>query len=254
MMNIAIVTGASSGLGREFAKQVDGLYTKLDEIWLIARREDALRDLASEISIPTKILPFDLMNEADITKFEQLLTEEKPTIRLLINSAGFGILGKFSELSLEEQMNMMHLNCGVLMKITYMSITFMMKNSRIIQIASSAAFVPQANFAVYAASKSFVYSLSLALFEELRHQKIYVTTVCPGPVNTEFFDIAEKHGASLSIKKLTYVEADAVVRDALLASARKKAIAVYGMPMKFARLLTKILPDTFVLRVMGLFK
>ena len=190
-MNIAIITGASSGIGKEFALQLDaGLYT-IDEFWLIARRKDRLEELACDLDHMAKTIPLDLTQEADMEHLRALLRKERPAVRMLINCSGYGIMGQFSEIDSREQVGMIDLNCRALTEITHACLPYMKKNSRIIQLASSAAFLPQPGFAVYAASKSYVLSFSRALSEELRSRKIYVTAVCPGPGQPEFFDRAE---------------------------------------------------------------
>ena len=138
--------------------------------------------------------------------------------------------------------------------MTWYCVPYMRKNSRIIQLASSAGFFPQKNFAIYAASKSYVLSFSRALREELRKKGIWVTAVCPGPVETEFFDIAEKYGSTLAVKKLTMVSADKVVRTALRDSRDKKAISVCSIPIKAFHVVTKIIPDSIIMGVVNLLK
>jgi len=253
-MNIIVITGASSGLGKEFAIQLDKIFTNIDEIWLIARRRDRMEKLAEQLNAKTRILPIDLTKDFEIRAYEHLLDEIKPNVKMLINCAGYGVMGAFTDNSLNEQIGMLDINCVALTKISYMSIPYMKKNARIIQLASSAGFLPQANFAVYAASKSYVLSFSMALNQELRDRNIYVTAVCPGPVNTEFFDIAEKNGKTLAIKKLTIVEADKVVTAAIFDSLHKKAKSVYSLPIKAFHIMTKIFPQDFILAVMRYMK
>lgn len=249
-MNIAVITGASSGLGKEFALTLDRGLVCVDEFWLIARRRDRLEELASQLDHPARILSLDLTLETDRRAFDELLHKEQPVIRMLINCSGYGIMGHFSQLPLKEQSGMIELNCLALTEMTYACLPFMKKKSRIIQLASSAAFLPQPDFAVYAASKSYVLSFSRALREELRERQIYVTAVCPGPVRTEFFDLAERRGTTLAIKKYTMVEADKVVRDALRASAKRRELSVCSLPIKAFRLLAATVPHSVLLRIM----
>lgn len=253
-MNIVIITGASSGLGREFAKQIDGLSNTIDEVWLIARRKYRLEELSLSLKSKTRIITMDITNNLYMQQFKEMLATEQPTVRMLMNCAGFGLLGQFTENSLEEQLSMLELNCAALTKMTYLTIPYMKKNSRIIQLASSAAFLPQPNFAIYAATKAYVLSFSTALGEELRHKNIYVTAVCPGPIKTEFFDIAEKYGANLAVKKLTLVEAPDVVRAALEASAKKRPVSVYSPLIKSFQILSKLLPTKAVLVMLRMIK
>lgn len=253
-MNIAVITGASSGIGREFAMQVDAMFHKMDEIWLIARRKERLEELAASMKNRTRIFSFDVTDENEMKTFAQTLEEKKPVIRMLVNCAGFGMMGEFEKLTMEIQLGMLDVNCRALTQMTYQCIPYMRKNSRIIQLASSAAFLPQPSFAVYAATKAYVLSLSRALDEEMREKKIYVTAVCPGPVDTEFFDIAEQYGKTLAIKKMTLVKADRVVREALAASKEKRPVSVCSFYIKCFYALTKLLPHTLLLKITCLLK
>ena len=254
-MNIAIITGASSGIGREFAYQLRNVkQLQIDELWLIARRKERLEALADAINIPTRILSMNLTEDEMIQSFQDILEQEKPSIQLLINCAGFGLLGKFRELDLNEQLGMIDVNCKALTKITYFCIPYMARKSHIIQMASSAAFLPQPNFAIYAATKSYVLSLSYALGEELRKEEISVTAVCPGPVKTEFFATAEKYGSNMAVKQLTSVEAPGVVRAALKATYHRKTISVYSPFIKLFHLMTKIVPLKWILIILRTIK
>lgn len=249
-MNIAVITGASSGLGQEFALQIDSLFHNLDEIWLIARRKQRLEKLAGMLGTKAKVIQLDVADDMQMQLFQEVLDIASPTIRILVNCAGYGLMGPFEELSLVEQLGMVKVNCEALTRMTHICLPFMKKNSRIIQLASSAAFVPQINFAVYAASKSYVLSFSRALGEELRKRRIYVTAVCPGPVETEFFDIAERYGTTLAVKKMTIVQADRVVRDALRASFQKKPMSVCSLPIQAFLGISKMLPHSVIMGVM----
>lgn len=272
--NIIIVTGASSGMGKEFVKRIDQRFPKVDEIWLIARRKDVLQELADSCNHTCKVLAFDLCEKQAQDEIKDLLAEEQPQITLLVNSAGYGILGPFykdteavknanflknEKMSVDagwmkEQTGMVSLNCEALTAMTYLCIPYMKKGSRIIQLASSAAFLPQPKFAVYAATKSYVLSFSRALNEELRSRQIHVTAVCPGPVNTEFFDRAEKGSDTLFIKKLVMAKPERVVKKALLDAKDKKDVSVYSLPIQAFYLASKLLPHKLMLMVMRMMK
>ncbi|MBQ7841384.1 MAG: SDR family NAD(P)-dependent oxidoreductase [Lachnospiraceae bacterium] len=242
-MNIIVITGASSGMGREFAMQLDRGLKTIDEFWLIARRVDRLKEISNSMHHRVKILPLDLTQETDVLLFREVLQEEKPVVRMLINCAGYGMMGDFCDVPMEKQSGQVDLNCRALVEMTGACIPYMRKKSRIIQLASSAAFLPQPGFAVYAASKSFVLSFSRALREELRKKQIYVTTVCPGPVKTEFFDIAEQYGTTLAIKKYTMVDAERVVREALAASSKNRPMSVCSLPITAFWAMTRVMPQ-----------
>lgn len=248
-MNVAVITGASSGLGCEFAMQFDSLFTNMDEIWLIARRKERLEQLSKKLKTKCRIIDMDVTNPVYMKQFEDILKISRPQIRILVNCAGFGLMGSVEQLSIKEQLAMISLNCGALTEMTYYALPFMRKGSRIIQLASSAAFLPQENFAVYAATKSYVLSFSRALNQELKEKGIHVTAVCPGPVDTEFFDIAEKYGKTLAVKKLTLVTADKVVRQAIRDSYAKRDISVCSLPIQAFYALGKILPHKWLFAV-----
>lgn len=253
-MNIFIITGASSGIGREFALQLDNAFPKIDEIWLIARSRDKLEETARVMQHKTRLLPMDITDKCSMRELQDTLKKENAVIRMLINCAGYGLMGSFQEISSEEQSGMIRLNCEALTNMTHLCIPFMKKNSRIIQMASSAAFVPQPYFNVYAASKAYVLSFSKALAEELRPQGIYVTAVCPGPVDTEFFDVAEKYENTLTVKKFTMIPASKAVQDALRASYYRRATSVSSLPIKAFEVCAKVVPHNVLMQVMNTVK
>lgn len=272
--NIIVVTGASSGMGKEFVKQIDQRFPKVDEIWLIARRKDVLQELAKCCNHTCKVLALDLCNKQAQDEIKDLLASEAVQITLLVNSAGYGILGPFYQDAesvetagfvkeektsvdaewMKEQTGMVSLNCEALTAMTYLCIPYMKKGGRIIQLASSAAFLPQPKFAVYAATKSYVLSFSRALNEELRDCQIHITAVCPGPVDTEFFDRAEKGSDTLFIKKLVMAKPERVVSKALLDVRNKKDVSVYSLPIQAFYVASKLLPHKWMLIIMRVMK
>lgn len=251
---IAIITGASSGIGYTFALELDKILHTTDELWLIARSEERLKELSEKLHMKTRIIPMDLTNAESFAAFEALLQEELPSVRFLINAAGLGFMGAFLDVEKQCEEETIMCNCIGLTRMTRMCLPYMAWNGRIIQLASSAAFLPQPDFAVYAASKAYVLSLSTALSEELRGRGIYVTSVCPGPVATPFFDKAEVFGKTLAIKKYVTVTPERVVRLALKDSRRCKRMSVCGIPMKAFYLLTKLVPERFILFCMRMMK
>ena len=247
MMKIALITGASSGLGREFARQIPKLYQNLDEIWVVARRAERLNELEMELKVPVRIFDGDLNQDYIYKKLGIALGKSHANVRMLVNAAGYGKIGTFCEYGWKEETGMVDLNCRSLTRMTALCLPYMHCGSRIVNL-SSAAFGPQPGFAVYAATKSYVYSLSMALGRELKGSGIYVTAVCPGPVDTEFFDHTGKEVAS--VKKKFRADAKDVVRKALIDSVRGKKISVYGLPMKAAWVASKIVPDSVIVAVM----
>ncbi|MDR2044540.1 MAG: SDR family NAD(P)-dependent oxidoreductase [Clostridium sp.] len=254
--NVVVITGASSGIGLEFVRRIDTHFSNVDEIWLIARSRSRLQELAAAGRHKMRVLAMDLTKEAQLDRLEDMLEEKRAKIRLLVHCAGYGLTGKFSELPLEGQLGMVRLNCEALTHLTYRCLPYMCRNSRMIQLASAAAFLPQPGFAVYGATKSYVLSFSRALGEELRGRGIYVTGVCPGPVDTPFFDIAGKIGTDTALRKIAYmkklslVTAEVVVTKALRDSYLKRPVSVVGLPMQIFQILAKYLPHQWLLQAM----
>ena len=239
-MNIAIITGASSGMGMEFARQLDRQLSKTDEVWLLARRKDPMEELARSMRIKTRTISVDITNENELNHFREVLAISAPKITMLVNCAGMGRYGDFSEQDDEEISAMLRLNVVALTKLTKICLPYMRKGSKIIQLASGAAFVPQAGFSVYAASKSYVYSFSRALRKELSKRCISVTTVCPGPVDTPFLEQAYGDMSQMSnLKRLTTVSAECVVAKAIEDCKRGRAVSVCGLPMQALYLATQ---------------
>lgn len=252
--SVVIIVGASSGMGEQFALQIDAHLRKTDEIWLVARRKDKLTALSKRMRNNTRILAMDITSDAQIERLTDTLEEYDCTIRMLVNCAGYGVIGDFKDLECKEQLGMVRLNCEALTHVTYACLPYMTKGTRVIQLASCAAFLPQPGFAVYAASKAYVNSFTQALRAELMDKGIIVTSVCPGPVDTPFFDIAEKSGKMLSIKAMTMVNSCDVVEKAIKDSCAGKAISVYSLPIQAFAVLAKLVPHSLILPVVRFIK
>ena len=177
-MNIAIVTGASSGIGREFVRLLDA-QKKYDAIWVIARRKERLLELAKQSETPVLAVPLDLGEKESVRELAEHLKKENPNVRMLINAAGYGKIGNYKEVSLEDTEGMIDLNCRAAVAVTQTVLPYMKKGSHIMQICSTAAFQPFPYLNVYAASKAFLYRYSRALRMELFSRRISVTAVCP---------------------------------------------------------------------------
>lgn len=246
-MKIAIVTGASSGMGKEFVQQIDRACNDLEQIWVIARSIEQTEFTETKAELVR--IPLDLTKEDDANILVKRLETENPQIKILVNSAGFGKLGKFAEVPLDIQTDMIECNDVALVKMCHFCIPYMVKGGYIINMASVAAFMPQMRFAIYAASKAFVLSFSRALHYELKDKKISVTAVCPGPVKTAFFDTAEEYGYTLMIKKYIMAKPEKVVDQALKDAKNRQQVSVYGPLMKGMRILTKCVPKRILLDV-----
>lgn len=249
-MRIAIVSGASSGMGREFVKQLPWFYRELDEIWITARRKGRLISLAKTSRIPCRIFEGNLLENKVYSEILDALEKEKPDVRMLVNAAGFGKMGTAAEIAEREpeaQQEMIDLNCRALTRLTMTCLPFLTQGSRIVNLASAAAFCPQPYFAVYAATKSYVLSFSQALGAELIKNGIYVTAVCPGPVDTEFFDVSGR--LPHKWKDAVMAAPEKVVHQALIDSRKKKPVSVYGLAMKAADLGAKLLPHNMIIKI-----
>lgn len=242
-MNIALISGASSGIGYEITKELDKL--SLDELWVVSSTEEKLMKLSCELHTKSRIFALDLSKNESFSVISSALDAEKPCIKYLVCSAGVGYNGNFEGLSLEQISKMIDINTLALTQLTKLSLPYLSSGSRILEIASSAGFMPQPYFSVYAATKSYVITFSRALREELKKQKIYVTAVCPGPVDTPFFSGLEN---VKEYKKKYAISPYKVAKGALKASKRKKALYIPTFSMKMVHLASKFVPTSMILR------
>ena len=248
-MRIAIVTGASSGMGREFVKQVSKK-EKFDEIWVIARRKEALESLKKEVKAKIRPITLDLQNPESFDTYKKLLAEEKPEVALLANIAGYGKFGKYDEISLDDCLGMIDLNCKALVAMSQLTIPYMKRGSKILQLDSLSAFQPVPYLNVYGSSKSFVLSYSRALNRELKTKGIRVMSVNPGWVRTEFFD----HATKSSNDAITYFNVMYDAKDVIKTAIRdlyhtKKDVSIHGFQIKAQVLLVKLLPHKIVMEI-----
>ncbi len=249
-MKTAIITGASSGLGREFALNLRSTHPEIEEIWLVARRQELLEELASQLSTKTRVLPLDITSDEGLFTLQKLFDEEKPDIKLLINNAGFGRLGAFDELSAEDSRDMLRLNCEAVTVITRMCLPLMAENSEIINSCSIASFAPNARMAVYSSTKAYILSLSKALRFELKSRKINVIAICPGPMDTEFLPVAGiAKGSSFTFDTLPRVNPRIMAIKSLKASKKGRGIYTNRAFYKFYRIMAKLLPHSIVMKL-----
>ena len=188
-MKIAVITGASSGMGKEFVYAIDKEFN-LDEIWVIARREEKLKELGEKCRAKVRPVALDLSDRENFNTYKTMLEKEKPEIQVLVNAAGCGLFGTFTEMDMDRQLDIIDLNDRALTAMCHMSIPYMPEGSHIINLASNSSWQPVPYINVYGASKAYVMSFSRALGVELKAQKIHVMAVAPGWIKTEFFDHA----------------------------------------------------------------
>lgn len=245
-MKISVITGASSGMGRDFVRMLDKI-EDCDEIWVIARRKERLEQIKSDTGKAVRPIELDLSHEENIREYGKLLDQEKPEVVALVNAAGFGKFGDFESIPLEEQMNMIDLNCKALMAITYLTLPYMPEGSRVYQLGSLSAFQPVPYITTYGATKAFVLSFTRALNKELEKRNIRMIAICPGWVRTEFFDRAVKDDTIKYYNKF-FTSAE-VVKRAVYDMYRGKDVSVCGASVRAQVLLTKLLPHKLVMNI-----
>lgn len=237
---IAIITGASSGIGYEFARQIDK--KNYEEIWLIGRRTERLHDLSEKLQTRARIFALDLCEEKSFEILKNELEISNKKIGLLINSAGMGENNYFKNTKLENDMKTLDLNIKALTSMTKISLDFFQKDGIILNIASSAAFIPQAKFALYAASKSYVLSFSRAVRREFKDIKISV--LCPNRVETEFLE--KSNNNSGGIKNLGNENLEKTVEKAIKKMGKKDLITTHPSA-KILLIISKIFPHSFIM-------
>ena len=249
-MNIAIVTGASSGMGREFVLQLSD-YVTVDEIWAVARREGELEKLKAQVSVPVRPVVLDLLKEESFRVMEDLLAAEKPDVKLLVNAAGFGKFGGYHKVSLLDDCRMIDLNCKALLMMTRLCVAYMAPGSHILQLDSLSAFQPVPYITTYGATKAFVLSYSRSMNRELKPRGIRVMAMNPGWVKTEFFSHAFQTNGDGEVRFFDRLyEAADVVKTGLKDLYRsKKDYSVHGLPVKLQVLGVKLLPHSLVMNI-----
>lgn len=241
----AVITGASSGMGEEFAKKIDQM--GYGRIFLIARNKTKLEELSKTLKTPCVIASCDLTKKDSFDYLKSVFEENKVKIGLLLNGAGYGIFNEFTSTDIADINGMIDLNDKALVEITYLSLSYMQENAKIINIASIASFEPIPYGAIYGASKSFVLSFSRALNMELKKNKIRVLAVCPYWTATSFFDRGNKNGVIKKFDCMYFPKF--VVNKTIKALKGKKDYVVTGTYAKFVRFLAKILPNKWIMKM-----
>ena len=246
-MRIAIITGASSGMGREFVRQLCA-EESFEQVWVIARRLDRLNELKEEMGDFIRPIALDLIKDESIAELKALLEAEKPEVALLVNASGFGKFEAFENISLEDQLQMIDLNARSLTAITYITLPYLKSGSKVYQVASLSSFQPVPYIGVYGATKAYVLSFTRALGAELRHTGIKMMAVCPGWVKTEFFDRAVTDESVITYYN-QFFTAEQVVTRARKDMKKGKDVSVCGFMIRAQVLLTKLLPHRLVMKI-----
>jgi len=250
MKKVALVTGASAGLGVEFARQ---LSKRGHRLVLAARRKDRLEELAKELG-KARAIAIDLSKKDSAAKLLSDLEANGETVDLLVNNAGFGLIGSFADLDAKRERQMIDLNVGTLTDLCRAVAPQMIarKSGAILNVASTAAFQPGPKMAVYFATKAFVLSLTEALHEELKPHRVKVSCLCPGPTRTEFGDVAGFGGNGMFDK--VAMEAPEVVEAGLDGLDRNKAVVVPGLVNKLTANSGRFAPRSIVRKIAGAIK
>lgn len=249
-METAIVSGASSGMGKEVVLQLSKRPDPPKEIWAIARNMEKLTEVKNAASSPVRIVQADLTNPADVDKIQELLVTEKPKVDFLANLAGFARFGMPDQISEADIIDMINLDVRAVVVMTDIALPYLHEGSSILQWASVAAFQPLPAMNVYAASKAFVLSYSRALNNELQSKGISCTAVCPGWTKTHFLESAKAHDGNGAVTNYWFAaNPEHVVRKALKDGLHHKAMSVYGLPSKIQWFFAKILPAPFVMMI-----
>lgn len=254
-MDIAIITGASSGLGAEFVRQIDKK-EKLDAIWGIARREERLQEVGEEIHCPFRVMAYDLTDQDTFVQIEDLLEKVKPNVKILVNAAGFGKIGAWSDISLQDCEKMIDLNCKAAVKMTQLVLPYMKKGAWILEIASTAGFQSFPYLNVYASTKAFLYRYSRALRMELFGRGIHVTAVCPYWIkDTEFIGVSKQTNDSRHIRHFPLASRKKdVVAGALFAARLGIPVATPGIVCTLHRIAAKFIPNEIMMGVWALLR
>lgn len=254
-MSIAIITGASSGIGREFAKQMKE-NLGVDNFWFVARRADKMEELRDKLGVNAKIISADLTEREGIDEVRLALEEEKPSVKYLINAAGFGKFGAFDELDEAYVARMIELNVKALVLITHMTIPYMERGGRIVELGSGSCFTPLPYFNTYSSSKVFVLHYTKSLNYEIKKYGLRATCFCPGWVETDFLDIASA-GSSVTMPKATkpLLKKEKAVKKCIRAMVKGKTMCVTNWYTKLQHVLFKMLPDSILSRLwLGMLK
>lgn len=245
-MKIAVITGASSGMGREFVYAIDKEF-ELDELWVVARRKERLEELQEKCRTKVRPLAWDLSDRASYDAYKELLEAEKPEIRVLVNAAGYGLFGTFEEMGLDEQIGMCDVNDKALTAFCLLSLPYMKAGDHIINLGSNSSHQPVPYENVYAASKAYVLSFSRGLGRELKTRGIHVMCVCPGWIKTEFMDTAVRDDTIKYYDR--WYTAEEVIVQAMKDLKKNKKISILGAPVRRQVRLIKFLPVDLVMNI-----
>lgn len=247
---IAIVTGATSGVGREFVRQLDAEFCgAIDEMWLVARSEEGLVAVDEETSHACRLFPLDLTRESSWDAIEAELAAEKDVqVMWLVNSAGYGRFGRMWDISAADNVGMVRLNCVALTAMCSAALPYMDRGSCIVNLASVAGLMPQPDLSVYCATKRFVLDVTRTLNYELNGTGITACAVCPKFMDTRFLNNAGDAQAVHRMTSIGFEDVKHVVRSAIRATQAGRAMCIPARDMRVAYAATKVLPANLVFK------
>ena len=248
-MSIAILTGASAGLGQSFFRSLLTRHPDLSGIWLIARRRERLEQMAADSPIPVTVISADLTDPAAYDALGERLQAEGEKVQVLINNAGLGELDNVIDSDWRTQSRMVDLNCRALTAVTTVVLPFMERGGFVLNVCSIASFCPNTRMTVYSSTKAYVMSFTKGLREELKPHGINALAVCPGPMRTEFLDVANIGERSKMFKTLPYSDPDKVADRALVLAGKGRCVYTPKLLFKFYRLLAKSVPHCIMMKI-----
>ncbi len=238
---VALITGASSGIGRDMAKTLSNLGY---DLIVVARRKDLLLKLQKELKTKVEIIELDLSKEENVYKLYEMT---KGRVDFLINNAGFGLFGLTYKTDLDTELKMLDVNVKCVHILTKLFLQEFVKKDkgRILNVASSAGFMAGPRLNTYYATKNYVLKFTMAIYEELRQMKsnVHISALCPGPVNTEFNKVAK---GKFELKGLS---SEYVAKYAIKKSLKNKLLIIPGTTMKIGVFMTRFLPYKLLLRI-----
>lgn len=251
-MTVAIVTGASAGLGKEYVDAIVERFPEIDELWLIARRKEALEKVANQYpGKKFKIIPLDLNKDEDLSEFSRTLNHFNPDVLLLVNNAGYLNTAPFNKQDIDKQKTMLGVNVVAPTLITRMVLKYMKPSSLIINVSSISSFAPVQGQTIYSSTKAYLYSMSLSLHWELKKLGIKLLVMCPGNMKTHMFNANEAGSVSKSTQALNYLpflDMHVITRKSLSLVEKGRVIYTPGLFYKTYHGVTKVLPHNLLSR------
>lgn len=247
-MSIAILTGASAGLGQSFFRSLQVRHPDLTGVWLIARRRERLEEMAKDSPIPVTVLPLDLTDPACYEQLSDKLKADEVRVKILINNAGVGELNNVADSDWRTQSRMVDLNCRALTAVTTVVLPYIERGGYVLNVCSIASFCPNTRMTVYSSTKAYVMSFTRGLREELKPWGINALAVCPGPMKTEFLEVANITDRSKMFKTLPYSDPDAVADRAVVLAGKGRAVYTPKLLFKVYRVLAKLVPHSLMMQ------